>query len=699
MRHWLGLILLLAACSTPVPDVATDEDAALGAPDSTIDVKKDVKDALADVQPVSDIAQDSDADSNVVPICQFPGTFGCKCKQDDDCDNQICIDGYDGKVCTKLCGDCPTDWKCVQHSAIDPTYICIPAFPKLCMPCLTHKDCQTNGWTDSFCLPSLSGSMCDQTQAGAFCGEPCSTVVDTCPTGYSCKTLDIFAGAAPVKQCVPDSGMCGCTNTWATEGKATMCVKTTAAGLCMAQRQCQFDANGKPELSACTAPTPATETCGDKVDNNCDGQTDETGAGGCTSWYPDNDGDGYGVGASTASNCLCNDPGPGYSKYGNDCDDLATQFHPGALEICNNVDDNCNGETDEAGSKGCTTLYHDLDGDGFGSEMDSSCLCKSKISAPWILQDGDCDDANAQLNPNASEICDGLDNNCNGKTDEQGAIGCKLYYLDADSDGFGVTSSGLCLCGASKNNAATQSGDCDDGNSSVNPVFSEICDSLDNDCNGATDDGSASATCVPGSTCTSGVCNGATCTAGTFELDGVAPACECTVSGGQGGKMCVAAKDLGDLPEGTTLTVSGLVLPDGSDGAWFRFQAIDSPDTPLPGGSFCDAYHVRVFFDVNQGGEFVFDVFRGSCLIGDEICTGETAHDWQTDFFGPTPDLPPSLTGTENKGECPCVPPNLSLPGANVCSNETANYFIRVRRIPGVAATCDAFTLRMMNGK
>ena len=410
------------------------------------------------------------ADTEVATsTCPLAGGFGCPCTTASDCDSGYCVDGDQGKICTQTCSDnCPADWVCKQTNGTDASWICLPAFPSLCMPCANSDECQVNGMTGSLCVPFVRS---DEGQGhgfvdGSFCLAPCAPDpkggAGLCKTGYKCKVLTLSATSKPVSMCTPDSGDCACHDNWAQAGKSTICTKSSVAGTCTSKRQCGVNATGQTVLSVCDAPQPATEVCGDNVDNDCNGLTDEPGAAGCKDWYPDNDKDGYGTGLPT---CTCNDLGQGYSNMGGDCNDLSTSIHPGAVEICNNIDDNCNGVTDESGSKGCTVFFHDLDGDGWGNPNDSACLCKSKQTSDWITQGGDCDDtpgSGAKINPTVQEVCDGVDNNCNGKTDEEGAVGCKLYYVDADNDTFGLLTQGKCLCAATKVYSAGQPGDCDD---------------------------------------------------------------------------------------------------------------------------------------------------------------------------------------------------------------------------------------------
>ena len=77
-------------------------------------------------------------------------------------------------------------------------------------------------------------------------------------------------------------------------------------------------------------------------------------------------------------------------------------------------------------------MYADTDGDGFGDPNSTFDGCDN--SDGYVQNALDCDDSISTINPNATEICDELDNNCDGEIDE----GLKeLYYVDSDGDGFG----------------------------------------------------------------------------------------------------------------------------------------------------------------------------------------------------------------------------------------------------------------------
>ncbi len=127
----------------------------------------------------------------------------------------------------------------------------------------------------------------------------------------------------------------------------------------------------------------------------------------------------------------------------------------------------------------CEVDCDDQDGDGYGTG--SGCLGM------------DCDDYSSSINPGAEELCDGLDNNCNGYVDEENATDCSIYYKDMDHDLFGVSSDSKCLCSPSGDYSTIQNLDCDDSNSDVNPNAKELCNGFDDDCDGDIDEG----TCGP----------------------------------------------------------------------------------------------------------------------------------------------------------------------------------------------------------
>ncbi|MES2643920.1 MAG: MopE-related protein [Myxococcota bacterium] len=243
------------------------------------------------------------------------------------------------------------------------------------------------------------------------------------------------------------------------------------------------DADGSPDTVDCddtdaTIHPGATEVC-DGDDNDCDGLTDED----APTWYADADGDGYG--GASGSTASCSAPS-GYLATATDCDDGASSVHPGATETCNAVDDDCDSSIDETGATGGTPFYLDSDGDGYGTASASQSAC----SAPsgYVALSTDCDDTRAAVSPAATEACNSVDDDCDGTTDESGATGERTWYVDGDSDGFGVTSMTTLACNQ-PSGYVTDATDCNDASAAISPADVEICDGADNDCDSSTDEG------------------------------------------------------------------------------------------------------------------------------------------------------------------------------------------------------------------
>ena len=219
----------------------------------------------------------------------------------------------------------------------------------------------------------------------------------------------------------------------------------------------------------------AAEVC-DGLDNDCNGETDELPF---FTYYADADGDGFGDAATALDTCLSEVAG--YVSNSSDCDDSAATLNPAAVEVCDGLDNDCNGETDELPF---FTYYADADGDGFGDAATALDTCLSEVPG-YVSNNSDCDDQAAALNPTAVEVCDGLDNDCNGETDE---LPFFTYYADADGDGFGDAATALDTCLNEVPGYVSNNSDCDDSAAALNPAAVEVCDGLDNDCNGETDE-------------------------------------------------------------------------------------------------------------------------------------------------------------------------------------------------------------------
>lgn len=148
-------------------------------------------------------------------------------------------------------------------------------------------------------------------------------------------------------------------------------------------------------------------------DEDCDGNIDE---GALVTLYADSDGDGFGNVSAPSLGC----PGTsGFASLSTDCNDGNVAIYPGATEQCNGANDDCDSATDEFVR---TTYYPDTDGDGFGASAGTVLACS--VPAGFVTVAGDCDDGVGAVNPDASELCNGRDDDCAGGVDDVGVATC-----------------------------------------------------------------------------------------------------------------------------------------------------------------------------------------------------------------------------------------------------------------------------------
>ncbi len=162
-------------------------------------------------------------------------------------------------------------------------------------------------------------------------------------------------------------------------------------------------------------PTADAEDCETPEDDDCSGTTNDEDAYGCEDYYVDADGDGFGLEGSSPR-CLCEPEGDYTSKYPSDCNDEAAEAYLGAQEVCDGLDNDCDGEVDGSGAEDSSLWYLDADGDGYGG-YDAVRDCEAPEG--YVAESGDCDDENPYVNPGEPEHCDGIDNDCSSSTDEE----------------------------------------------------------------------------------------------------------------------------------------------------------------------------------------------------------------------------------------------------------------------------------------
>ena len=133
------------------------------------------------------------------------------------------------------------------------------------------------------------------------------------------------------------------------------------------------------------------------------------------------------------------------------------------------------------------TWYIDQDGDQWGDLDGATRVDCSRPGTEWVLTPGDCDDTDATRSPKGEELCDGTDNDCDGDTDEPDATDAPTWYEDADGDGYGSDLELAVACDAPPL-GVTLTGDCDDTSDAVHPAATEVCNSIDDDCDADIDD-------------------------------------------------------------------------------------------------------------------------------------------------------------------------------------------------------------------
>jgi hypothetical protein len=254
---------------------------------------------------------------------------------------------------------------------------------------------------------------------------------------------------------------------------------------------------------------------------------------GCTAttFYADLDRDGFGSKVwGTLLGCAGDAPPTGYAATDGDCDENDETVHPGATEVCNMKDDNCNGQIDEGAPP--VVMWPDGDGDGYYTYQLGTPKMGCGNLAGYAARGGDCDDRDAEVHPGATEICNLKDDNCDGRIDE------------------GVRP----ICGVGW--CARYSPSCDPADCVPGPPAQEICNSFDDDCDGRLDNGA----CPTGM-----VCSGTRCVASGGGGPGGTGGVAVSPAGGGGTTSVTTGGSAGDHPSSASGCAVGSAL-DGRPG-------------------------------------------------------------------------------------------------------------------------------------
>jgi hypothetical protein len=477
----------------------------------------------------TDAAVTDDAASDAAPRC----TTSAECDDHDVCNGaETCTAGACVAGAALACGDgiaCTVD-------ACDPDDGC------------THvADADGDGHAALDCLDGTGapfGDDCDDADANRFPGN-----VEVCDANDHDEDCDSDTFGVVDRD---------------TDGFAdARCCNPTVGGGATCGTDCD---------DARTSVRPGqTEAC-NTLDDDCDGETDE---GVAIARYPDADFDGHGAIGATAE-FVCAGVG-GFAPVADDCDDTNPARHPGQVEICDGLDNDCSGTADPADSTQAITWYEDADGDGFGRADVTLVACVPPVG--HSILSSDCDDTAASINPGASEVCDGIDQNCNGVADfrlgtndfedddDDGLVDVRCtpvgtdcddtdadvgpggaetcdgrdndcdqdvdedvstvqWFRDVDDDGYGAESSGAVIACQPIAGFVAAGGDCDDGTPARRPSAAELCNGDDDDCDGAVDETPASAACTAtnatAAACRDGACAPTACVTNFADCNGIA---------------------------------------------------------------------------------------------------------------------------------------------------------------------------------
>ncbi len=463
-------------------------------------------------QPAGYVTTNTDCNNSNVAV--YPGATEICNSIDDDCDTQIDegvqnnyyadtdSDGYGAGTATAAC-TAPAGYVATNTDCNSTNAAVYPGATEICNS--IDDDCDTQ--IDE----GVQNNYYADTDSDGY-GAGTATAACTAPAGYVATNTDcnstnaaVYPGATEICNSIDDD--CdtqideGVQNNYYADTDSDGYGAGTATAACTAPAGYVTTNTDCNSTNAAVYPG-ATEIC-NSIDDDCDTQIDE---GVQNNYYADTDGDGYGAGTATAA---CTAPA-GYVTTNTDCNSTNAAVYPGATEICNSIDDDCDTQIDEGLT--FTNYYADTDADGYGAGTATNA-CAQPVG--FVTSNTDCNNSNSAVNPGATEICgNGIDENCNGSDLACAVPGCtdvtacnynasatvsngsctyaSTWYLDADSDGYYVSTSLSCTSpGANYNAVGGVNGDCNDNSASVNAGVTEICNSIDDDCDTQIDEGLA----------------------------------------------------------------------------------------------------------------------------------------------------------------------------------------------------------------
>jgi hypothetical protein len=469
---------------------------------------------------LNDKPWDTNTKFAISTVCSVTGkSSGTSCNDSKNCTHSdTCNGGYNSACggtsysCSGTCRTCNGSGGCIL--AADNCYItsdpgCDPLSATCSGTCrdsgtdlLNVKNSHNNGlFSCIYCNPSLSNNSFSFRPSSWACKDSgCSGLTysktDYCngPDSFMCKdegTTNCNDGNVCTNDsCVSSTG-CKFTNNTNSYGCYSGTPGTIDVGICHAGIKTCSGGN----LGGCVGQQkPVGESCNGK-DDDCDGTVDEEGASGWSTYYRYANNDTYGVAGD--SKCLCAGKYPYTATKVGDCDDGNKNANPGKKEVCNSFDDNCNNINNEDGAGGCTTYYRDNDNDGYGQNGDFKCKCKASDPYDTTLN-GDCDDGNKYVHPNATEWCNGVDDDCQGGIDEDFDVGAACTKGSGQCKNSGVKVCSWFLgtgCSVTGKPAGTI---CYDGN---NCTHSDVCSG-----GGSSSCAGIAYSCDDGKSCTNNNC-------------------------------------------------------------------------------------------------------------------------------------------------------------------------------------------------